>query len=483
MRTAHTLLIVASLLVARSAFAQLPFLEPQKFEQHDDKKPDEDAKPDDAAPKSYPRPAKVALPEGDPEQLSGSIALIRFDGIVNPGMGEFTIDAIARAEAEKRQAILIELDTPGGLVSTTEDMVKAMLGSKIPIIVYVTPSGAHAASAGTFITLAANVAAMAPATRIGAAHPVTGSGGDPEEGGKHMAQKVENDLVAFVEGIARERNRNEAWAKDAVLESVSATSDKALELGVIDLIARDRSDLLDQLDGYQLMVHGTKVELRTKGAPVVEYTPSLRSWLLNFLANPTIAMILALIGIMGIIIEVKAPGTWIPGAIGVLCILIAAISLEQLPIDTGAVILILAGIGLIITEFFTPTHGALAVLGSLVLAIGLTLVIDVGDPDFAIDPMVRLTWIDVLPVVITSVTFTFLLSYFAVRSRHTKPITGSEGLVGARGKVLKPVGPSGGQVFVGGEYWQAKSSESIGANEDIEVVHVEGLMLEVRRRS
>ena len=373
--------------VGRTANAQIPFLEPQKFEElkkDEEKKPEEKKPDEDATPKSYTKPGKRALPEGDAEVRSGPIAVVRFDGIVNPGMGEYTIEAIERAEAENKQAILIELDTPGGLVQTTQQMVKAMQSSKIPIIVYVTPSGAHAASAGTFITLAGHVAAMAPATRIGAAHPVTGSGGDPEEGGKHMAQK-ENDLVALVEGIARERNRNVEWAKDAVLESVSATSNKALELGVIDLIAQDRADLLQKLDGYQLMVGGTKVELRTKDAPVVEYKPSLRSWLLNFLANPAIAMILGLIGLMGIVVEIKAPGTWIPAAVGVLCILIAAISLEQLPIDTGGVILVLAGLGLIVAEFFTPTHGALGVIGGVVLAIGLVLVIDIGNPDFAID--------------------------------------------------------------------------------------------------
>jgi membrane-bound serine protease (ClpP class) len=434
--------------------------------------------------KEYKKPEKRELPEGEPEILRGDIALIKFDGMVNPGLGEYTIGAIARAHEENRQAVLIEIDTPGGLVSTTQTMVQAMLAAKLPIIVFVSPSGAHAASAGTFITLAGHVAAMAPATRIGAAHPVTGTGEDPEkEGGKHMAKKVENDLVAMVEGIARERNRNEEWAKDAVVNSVSATADKALELGVIDLIARDRDDLLAQLDGRELMLLGKKVELQTKGAAIVEYKPPLRSWFLDLLASPGITMILLLCGVIGIMIEMYTPGTWIPGVIGVLCLLVAAISMDQLPIDVGGVLLILAGMAFIVIEFFTPTHGVLGVLGGIALAAGLVLLVDVGDPDFAVDPTIRLSWLDVSPVIVTTAAASVLLSYVAVRSRMTKPMTGSEGLVGARGRVLKPVGPSGGQVFVGGEYWQAKSSETIGVDEEVEVVRVDGLTVEVRRRN
>jgi membrane-bound serine protease (ClpP class) len=481
----RTLLIAATLFVAGDSFAQLPNLEPPKFEEKKKDPPDDEKDSDEKSEeKQYKKPEKKPLPEGDPEVLTGDIALVKFDGMVNPGMGEYTTGAITRAVEERRQAVLIELDTPGGLVSTTQDMVQAMLAAKIPIIVYVSPSGAHAASAGTFITLAGHIAAMAPATRIGAAHPVTGSGADPEaEGGKHMARKIENDLVAMVEGIARERNRNEEWAKDAVVNSVSATADRALELGIIDLIARDRADLLAQLDGRELMLNGKKVELQTKSAAVIEYEPPLRSWFLDLLASPGIAMILMLFGVVGIMIEMYAPGTWIPGVTGVLCLLLAFVSMDQLPIDAGGVLLILAGIAFIVIEFFTPTHGVLGVLGGFGIAAGLVLLVDVGHPDFAVDPTIRLTWLDVSPVVVTTAAMSFLFSYFAVRSRQTKPMTGSEGLIGARGRVLKPVGPSGGQVFVGGEYWQAKSSESIGANEDIEVVKVEGLSLEVRRRN
>jgi membrane-bound serine protease (ClpP class) len=475
----QTVLILGALL------SQLPNLEPPKFEEvKKDGEKKESVEEQKSGPKTYVKPEKKALPEGDAEVLAGDIALIEFDGMVNPGMGEFTLGAIARAEQEKKQALLIELDTPGGLVSTTQDMVKGMMAAKIPIIVFVTPSGSHAASAGTFITLASHVAAMSPATRIGAAHPVTGSGADPEaEGGKHMAKKIENDLVALVEGIAKERSRNADWAKDAVLESVSATADAALEIGIIDFIARDRDELFEKLEGHQLMIGGKKVELRTKGVPVTRYEQPLRSWLLNLLASPGVFTILMMLGVLGIILEVKAPGTWIPGIFGVLCILLAVISMGELPVDVGALILIVAGVGLMIAEFWTPTFGLLAVLGGIATAIGMVLLVDISDPEYAIDPTFRLSFVDVLPVVITMVGFTFFLSYFVVRSKQMKPVTGSEGLVGARGKVLKPVGPGGGQVFVGGEYWQAKSSESIALGEEVEVVKVEGLSVEVRRRN
>lgn len=470
--------------MAAPALAQIPVPmpgdQPAKKEKTADREEDEEKRP---KKKTYTAPEKKPLPEGEAEVLTGPVAVIRFDGMVNPGMGEFVIDAIERAQKEKAQALIIEMDTPGGMVSTTQKMVQAILPAQVPIIVHVTPSGAHAASAGTFITLAGHVAAMAPATRIGAAHPVFGDGRDPESAGKHMARKIENDLVAMVEGIAKERNRNVEWAKDAVIESISATADEALEIGIIDFVARDRDALLEKLDGYQLMIGDEKVELATKGAVVKEYEQSLRSSLLIFLANPTIAMILGLIGFIGILIEIKAPGMFIPGIVGVLCLLVAAISMESLPIDAGGLLLVVVGLGLLVAEFYTPTYGALSVTGGIALAIGFVLLIDPSDPDFAIDPSFRLTWLDVVPVVLAAVGFSFFLSYYIVRSKMTKPFSGSEGLVGSQGKVLRPVGPEGGQVFVGGEYWQAWSEEPIDKDEEVEVVKVEGLRLEVKKKS
>lgn len=433
--------------------------------------------------KDYARPAPVVLAEGPATVLTGTVVRVHFDGMVNPGMGEYVLSAIARAEREEAQAVLIELDTPGGLVQTTEKMVQAILAAKVPVIVFVTPSGAHAASAGTFITLSAHVAAMSPATRLGAAHPVTGSGKDPEaEGGEHMGRKVENDLVAFMEGIAKERNRNVEWAIDAVKNSVSINADRALELGVIDVVARDRAELFEKLDGRQLMLHGKKVQLSTKGAVVVDHELSLREKLLNILGDPGVAMLLGLLGFIGIMIEVYHPGAIAPGVLGVLCVLTSLIAMEQLPIDLGAVVLVVAGIGLLIAELYTATYGLLGILGAIAFVFGATLLVDTADPSYLLDESFRLSVLDVLPLAAVFAGFTVYLSMVVFKKRTVKAVTGREALVGSTGVVLKTVGPNGGTVFVSGEYWKARASETIGEKEEVEVMRVEGLELEVRRR-
>lgn len=433
--------------------------------------------------RAYAKPEPFALPEGPARSLSGPILVVDFDATVDPGTGEYVISTIDRASREGAQAVLIELNTPGGMVSTTEKIVRAMLRSPVPVVVFVAPSGAHAASAGTFITLAGHVAAMAPATRLGAAHPVAGSGKDVEaEGGKHMGRKVENDVVAFVEGISKERHRNVDWAIDAVRRSVAINADRALELGVIDLIARDRADLLDKLEGRQLVVGAEKVELHTRGARVVEVRPSLRAWLLDLLASPGIAMILGILGTIGILVEIYHPGMIAPGVMGVLCFICSLIAMEGLPINVGAAILVLAGLGLLIAEIHASTYGVLAVLGTIALSVGLVLLIDVGRPGYLVDESFALRPADVLPMVAILLAFILYLSLVVVRSRRKRPVTGSEGLVGQTGRVLKEVGPDGGSVFVAGTYWRARSPEVIHQEEEIEVVKVTGLELEVRRK-
>lgn len=448
-----------------------------------------DAGPDSAVPtppfdpnKTYTKPAPRVLPEGEAEVLRGPIAIVRFQGIVNPGMGSYTTSAIARAEAEGAQAVLVELDTPGGLVSTTQTMVQAILGARVPVIVWVTPSGSHAASAGTMITMAGHVAAMSPATRIGAAHPVSGDGKDPEEsGGAHMGRKVENDLAAFAQSIADERGRNAEWAIDAVRHSVSITETKALEIGVIDVVAADRAELFEKLDGKVLMVGKKKVQLATKGAATVDYEPSLRERVVNLLANPGIAMVLGVLGLLGIMVEIYHPGMVAPGVMGVLCIICSLIAVEQLPIDVGGAILVIGGIGLLIAELFTPTFGLLGVLGGIGLTVGLLLVVDPAHPDYALDPSFRLGLWEVLPVVAVLGGMIGYLSWLLMSARKHKPVTGREGLIGAVGFVLKPVtAGQGGMVFVQGEYWKARAEQAIGEKAEIEVVGIDGLVLVVR---
>ncbi|MEM9112178.1 MAG: nodulation protein NfeD [Myxococcota bacterium] len=431
--------------------------------------------------KSYDRPAPRPLPEGPVEEASGPIHRLVFDGMVNPGMGHFIIDGIETAESEKAQLVLLEIDTPGGLVSTTQDIVQALLSSQVPVVAWVTPSGAHAASAGTFITLAAHVAVMAPATRIGAAHPVTGSGQDPEAaGGKHMARKIENDLLAMVEGVAKARGRNAEWAKDAVRDSVSADAEKALEIGVVDLVARDRTQLFEALEGRVVVVGDRKLALHPQGAEIVERTPSLRDQLLNLLASPGIAVLLGVLGFLGIIVEIYSPGLIAPGVLGVLALLCSLVAVEQLPIDVGGVLFMLAGVGLLVAEFYTPSFGALGFLGVGALGLGSVLFIDLSDPNYDLDPSFALDIWDVLPSLLLVGGFIIWLSSFVVRRKRAPSATGMESMVGRRARVLRPVDGSGGQVFVEGEYWRARSKGArFESASTVEVVEVDGMTLVV----
>lgn len=479
----RALSLLALLAFAPPAAAQLPlpfFGDPPKPKAE---KPKAEAPPEAEVPdKVYTKPAPKPLPEGEATALSGPIVVVPFEGMVNPGMGEFTISAIEHARREGAQAVLIELNTPGGLVTTTQKMVQAIMASEVPVIVHVAPSGAHAASAGTMITLAAHIAAMAPATRIGAAHPVTGGGKDPEaEGGKHMADKIENDLAAMVEGIAGERGRNVEWAVDAVRRSVSIDARKALEIGVIDLIAETQTELLEALDGRELELRGKKVKLATKGASLQKYEPSWREQFLNFLANPGVAMILGMLGMVGLMIEIYHPGLIIPGLIGGLCILLSLIAFEQLPIDAGGAILALAGIALLIAEMYTPTYGALGILGVIGLTSGLLLLVDPSRPDFAIDPSIRLQLVDVLPIVGAFVGVSLYISFTVFRAQRAQLSTGTEALLGTIGEVLKPVDSQSGMILLDGEYWQARADERIEPATRVVVSGVDGLVVRVRK--
>ncbi len=431
--------------------------------------------------KSYQKPEPVPLPEGPVKDRSGPIHRLVFNGMVNPGMGHFIMDGIAGAEAADAQFVLLEIDTPGGLVSTMQDIVQAMLSSKVPVVAWVTPSGAHAASAGTFITLAAHVAVMAPATRIGAAHPVTGSGQDPEaSGGKHMARKIENDILALVEGVARARGRNAEWAKDAVRDSVSADAEKALEIGVIDLVAKDRAELFEGLASRVVVVDDEKWALQPREAEIVEITPSLRDRLLNLLASPGIAVLLGVLGFLGIIVEIYSPGLVAPGVLGVLALLCSLVAVEQLPIDVGGALLVLAGVGLLVAELYTPSFGALGFLGIGALTLGSILLVDLSNPAYDLDPSFALEIWDVLPSLLLVGGFVVWLSTFVIRRKREPSATGMDSLVGRRAKVLRPVDAQSGQVFVGGEYWRARSrGDRFEAPRTVKVVEVDGMTLVV----
>ncbi|MDH5674861.1 MAG: nodulation protein NfeD [Myxococcales bacterium] len=421
-------------------------------------------------------PAPVASQGG-----GACVLRAELDGIVNAGTASYLQDAVAESERRRCVALLVVIDTPGGMLEETRRIVRAFLGAQVAVIAYVAPRGARAGSAGVFITLAAHVAAMAPGTNIGAAHPVVGTGQDPEKaGGEHMAEKVENDTAAFARSIAEERGRNLEWAEAAVRESKSATAREALELGIIDRIASDEATLLDALEGFSVHLEGGPQALSLSGARLIDFEPTLQQRALEVLGNPNLAYALLMLGLLGIVVELQNPGLAIPGALGALCLLLGAIGLNLLPVNLGGIALLVIAAALMVAEMYISSYGLLtaAALGCLLL--GSALLIDQSDPRFFADADVRLSWGSVLPLAALLSLGSLLLALTAARLRGRRAAGGSEGLVGECGKALSALGPEGGQVFIHGERWRAVSDVPMDRGAAIEVVAVDGLTLQVR---
>lgn len=400
------------------------------------------------------------------------IVLIKIDGIINPPHAEYTIKAIKRAHEIKAEAIVIQLDTPGGLDTSMRDMVKEILNSQVPVIVYVSPKGARAASAGAFITLAAHIAAMAPGTNIGAASPVAIGG---EKMDKKVAEKITNDAVAYIKSIAQQRGRNVEWAEQAVRKSISSTETEALKRGVIDLVADDIQSLLKSIHGRKVKTEAGERTLNTKDAKVTEIQMNFRERLLNFLSNPNIAYILLMIGIYGIIFELSNPGAIFPGVIGAISLILAFYSLQTLPINYAAAALILLGIVLFILELKFTSYGLLTLGGIVCFALGSIMLFDTVNPAFKLSLSV------VIPVtIVTALFFAFLLR-LAYKAHRRKPVTGVEELIGMKGVAKTDFERGKGMVLVHGELWQALSDDDIRKNQEIVVEKVEGLILRVRK--
>lgn len=399
------------------------------------------------------------------------VALIAIDGTINPAVADFIHESIARAKATEARALIIQLDTPGGLVESTRAIVKDMLATPVPIIVYVGPSGARAGSAGVFITLAAHVAAMAPATNIGAAHPVAGSG---EEVKGAMGEKILNDMAAFSEAIAQKRGRNTEWAIDAVRKSVSITETEALKKKVIDLVAQDINDLLQRSGGRTVDVGGNKQDLVLKNVRVVRYEMNLKQTILNSIAHPNIAYLLLMAGILGLYMEFAHPGVIFPGVAGAICLLLAFASLQLLPINYTGLALVILGIGLLIGEAFYPSFGVLGIGGMISLTLGSLLLFDTPISDFGVDRTIVFTAVGTLG------SFVLAVSYLVFRSQKEKVTLGIEGLMGETGVVREKLSPTG-RIFVHGEIWKAQADDEIDVGERVEVVSVDGMVLKVRR--
>ncbi|MGH7871655.1 MAG: NfeD family protein [Candidatus Binatia bacterium] len=401
------------------------------------------------------------------------VDFIAIDGTINPAVADFIHDSINRAKANDARALIIELDTPGGLVESTRMIVKEMLAAAIPVIVYVGPSGARAGSAGVFITLAAHVAAMAPATNIGAAHPVSGSG-DEIKGA--MGDKILNDMAAFSETIAQKRGRNTEWAIEAVRKSVSITETEALKKKVIDIVAKNINDVLEQAQGRTVDVNGNKHEIDVKNVRIVRYEMTLRQRLLNSIAHPNIAYILMMAGILGLYMEFSHPGTIFPGVAGAICLLLAAAALQLLPINYTGLALMVLGIALLVGEAFAPSFGVLGVGGIISLALGSFFLFDTEGSDLIVDRSIIFT------AVATLGAFVLAVSYLVFRSQKSKPTLGMEGLIGETGEVKVKLMPTG-KIFVHGEYWNAQAENEIDVGEKVQVVGYDGMSLKVQRAS
>jgi len=400
------------------------------------------------------------------------VDVLTVDGAIQPISAQIIIGAIARAERDRREALLIRLDTPGGLDTSMRDIIKRILIAEVPVVVYVAPAGSRAASAGTFIAYAAHVSAMSPGTSIGAATPVNLGGGDV---GKDLARKIQNDAVSYIRSLATQRGRNADWAEKAVREGGSLPEDEALKLKVVDYVARDVNELLGRMDGKHVQVAGLDRVLHTKNAKTHEVSSSWRQKFLGRILDPNVAYILFILGFYGLLFELSNPGAILPGIVGGICILLAFLAFQALPINMTGLFLILFAMLLFAVDVKVQSHGLLAtggvvslVLGSLILMSG-----EGGTTHLSISVILTVA-------VITMLFFGFVVGA-GYRALRRKPVTGREGLVGEQGVALTALSRQGGRIFVHGEYWAAESEEPIAEGAAVIVDHVDGMRLRVRK--
>jgi membrane-bound serine protease (ClpP class) len=397
---------------------------------------------------------------------ANEVLILRVADAISPGTADFIHHGIKTAETQQAACLIIELDTPGGLAESMRNIVQDVLASTVPVVVYVAPSGARAASAGVMITMAADIAAMAPGTNIGAAHPV-GAGGQEIDG--KMSEKVVNDMVAQAKSVAERRGRNAQWVERAIRESVSATETEALKENVIDLIARDTDDLIRQINGRAVAGRGP---LKLESPKITVIQEGLRTKILRTISNPNIAYILLMIGLAGLYFEFSHPGAIFPGVVGGICLVLAFFALQTLPVNYAGIILIVLAIIFFIMEMKIASYGLLSVAGVISLLLGSLMLFE---GESAAD---RISWSVLTPTVVVVSGFFTAVAFLVFRSQVSKPVTGSAGLVGEIGVVKKALAPRG-KVFVHGELWNAFAQRPIAENVQVRVVAVTGLLLEV----
>ena len=412
---------------------------------------------------------------------SAHINLIVVDATINPAVADFIRESIDHASKDGALALIIQFDTPGGLLTSTKTIVKDLLDAPLPVIVYVAPGGSGAISAGVFITMAGAIAAMAPGTTIGAAHPVAGGGQDIQG---DMREKVENFTASFSESIAQRRGRNVEWAEKAVRESVVITETEALEKNVIDLVAADVQDLLRQAEDLTVEVGSAKQKLDFAAAEgagglfrVVTQEMRLKHKVLNVLAHPQVAYLLMMAGILGLYMEFSNPGLLFPGLAGAICLLMALTAFQVLPINYTGLLLILLGIALLVTELFVPSFGILGVSGIVAFVMGSLFLFDSSDAEFAIDRGIIFT------VALCAGLFILIVGTLSMKAYRLRAVTGKEGLIGEVGEVRVRLAPRG-KVWLHGEYWNAETEEeAIEAGQPVRVVEINHMVLKVHRVS
>jgi len=411
-----------------------------------------------------------------PRPAEAVIARIDLNGAIDPITAEFVVKSIDRAEAESAEFLLIRLQTPGGFGMSMEEIISRMLNSKVPVVVYVTPSGAKAASAGFFVLLAADVAVMAPGTNTGAAHPLMAIGGFPVDGGeaaKTLTQKITSNATAFLRSIASKRNRNVAEAEKGVTESKSFTDAEALEKNLIDMVAKDETELLRRLDGYKVhMFSGRERTLRVRDQPVADYEMTTRQKFLSTISQPNLALLLGLAGLILLYFEFSNPGFVAPGVIGAICLLLSILGFSFLPINYVGALLILLAIGLFVAEVKVQGFGILGLGGVVSMVIGMLILVDSPDPALRIGLKTALSM--ALPF---AIIFTILVVAM-FKSLKQAVTTGDVGMVGLIGIADTEIN-SGGRVKVRGEYWAARSSTPILPGRPVRVIGVDNLLLKV----
>jgi membrane-bound serine protease (ClpP class) len=403
------------------------------------------------------------------------VSLINIDGAIGPATATYISRSIEESRSQNAQCLIIQLNTPGGLLDSTQKIVQSFLGSPVPVVVYVAPTGATATSAGCFITIAASVAAMAPATTIGAAHPVSIGGfpgGGEEKADDTMKQKLENFSVSYIETIAGKRQRNVEWAKSAVKESASITAEKALELKVIDLIAPNMSDLLQKLNGR--VVDGKP--LKTAGAEVSEIKMSASEHVFQKLWRPEVMFILMLIAIYGIIGELTNPGAILPGVVGAIALILTLYLAAILPVNVTGLLLIALALMLFIIDVYATTHGVLTVGGIIAFLIGSLMLFNRADPLF------RLSLSYIIPATLVTAAFFIFVIGKGLRAQLLPVKVGKETLIGRTVTALTPIDSHGGRIFVEGEYWNAVSDMPIEKDEEAEIASVQGLTVKLQAK-